>query len=550
MGRIRVTADHLRFRTAWAVLVSALLAFCSPSPVLGQTSNPATVQGFVRSADGNSVAGATVYLQRKTAMPPLTTRTTEDGAYTFSELTPGTYSLRAEMAGIGEANSDSFVVTEKENKKVDLTLAPGKAPGLQGSAAGQPEFFDEPKFTVAGVTDTANSGGHGSDTIRRTSESLAKDTVSLGAKPSAGPRPPAQAESSLREAAQREPRSFDANRRLGKFLLDAGRPGEALPFLEQASGLNPSDYDNAHTQAIAYAGAGQYQSARIQLRALLAEHNKAELHHALADADEKLSDPLDAVQEYQRAAEMDPSESNLFDWAAELLLHNAIEPAIEVFSKGNRLHPRSARMLLGLGAALYSQGSYEQAVQRLCDASDLNPDDPNPYLFLGKIQSMSLGSLQSAELVKKLNRFVALQPQNALANYYYAFCLWQQRQESRAAGNLAEIESLLQKAVRLDPKLDRAHLQLGILYAEQGDLPKAIAAYQRAAEANPELEDAHFRLARAYERTGEKLKAQQELKAYEDLSKKKTEEVEQQRRQIRQFVYQLQGQEHAAPPPR
>ena len=60
-------------------------------------------------------------------------------------------------------------------------------------------------------------------------------------------------------------------------------------------------------------------------------------------------------------AETDPSESNYFDWGTELLVHRAVEPAIEVFSKGNRLFPDSARMLVGLGVAWYSHGSYEQA---------------------------------------------------------------------------------------------------------------------------------------------------------------------------------------------
>ena len=84
-------------------------------------------------------------------------------------------------------------------------------------------------------------------------------------------------------------------------------------------------------------------------------------------------DPLQTVREYQRAAETNPSESNFFNWGAELLLHRAIEPAIEVFTRGNRLFPQSSRMLVGLGVAWYASGSNEHAAQRLCEASDLNP---------------------------------------------------------------------------------------------------------------------------------------------------------------------------------
>src|SRR5580704_12771287 len=46
------------------------------------------------------------------------------------------------------------------------------------------------------------------------------------------------------------------------------------------------------------------------------------------------NNPVEAARAYQRAAELDPSESNLFDWGTELLTHRAADQAVEVFSKG------------------------------------------------------------------------------------------------------------------------------------------------------------------------------------------------------------------------
>ena len=48
------------------------------------------------------------------------------------------------------------------------------------------------QFTVAGVTDGTNLGGHGSNTIVRTKESLAKDIASLSVlgRQAFGPSPP------------------------------------------------------------------------------------------------------------------------------------------------------------------------------------------------------------------------------------------------------------------------------------------------------------------------------------------------------------------------
>src|SRR5207249_943574 len=120
-------------------------------------------------------------------------------------------------------------------------------------------------------------------------------------------------------------------------------------------------------------------------RKMLATSEKPDFHRLLGDLDEKLDDPLGAVYEYEQAARLDPSEQNYFNWGTELLLHRAPQVAIEVFNRGVAAHPESARMLIGSGAALYANGSYDEAAKRLCAASDLNPKDPAAYTFLGKI---------------------------------------------------------------------------------------------------------------------------------------------------------------------
>ena len=344
-----------------------------------------------------------------------------------------------------------------------------------------PEFYDEPRFTVAGVTEAANPGGHGSNAVLRNTETLTRETVLLKKESPTSSQPAsfgAVTEKSLREAVEHDP-------------------------------------------------------------------GNAGLHHSLADLEEKLGNPLAAVREYQRAAELDPSEPHLFDWGADLLLHRALEPATEVFAKGNRLFPRSVRILVGLGVSWYARGSYDRAAQRLCEASDLNPDDPNPYQFLGKM--LIADAAQSEGSVERLARFARLQPENALANYYYALSRWKQRTGPEKVRDL-EVESLLQKAVRLDPKLGVAYLQLGILYSDRQDFSKAISAYQEAIAASPQLEQAHYRLAQIYMRTGEKLKAQQELQLYEQISKKTEEEAERERREVQQFVYTLRDRTSTSQP--
>lgn len=419
----------------------------------------------------------------------------------------------------------------------------------QSSSQTGPQFFDEPKFTVAGVTDTSNPAGHGTSAVWRTTETLVRETAALSKSGSSAATPPnasaSATEKSLREAVQ-ENENFEANHSLGKLLLNDGEARDAIPYLEQASRLNPGDYATAYELALAYANAGNYEQARDHARELLARRDTAELHHLLADVEEKLKHPLEAVREYQRAAELTPSESNLFDWGAELLLHHAPEPAGEVFSKGAHLFPDSTRMLIGLGTAWYSRGSYERAAQCLCEASDLHPNDADPYLFLGKMQTLGIAS--SEGIVQRLARFAQLQPENAMASYYYAVSLWKQRTEPGNSQNAKQAESLLQNAVRLDPNLGLAYLQLGVLYSERNELPMAISAYEKAAHADPDLGEAHYRLAQAYRLTGEKLKAEREIQLYEQASKATQDTAERERHDLQQFVYTLRDQPPLAQP--
>ena len=322
---------------------------------------------------------------------------------------------------------------------VAATALIGQEQSSAQSSAAPPQYFDEPKFVVAGVTDPSQRGGHGSDPVLRSAESLAKETAAL------------------RTIA----------------------PGAT----------------------------------------------------SAADAAEKQGNALEAVREYQRAAELDPSEAHLFDWGTELLTHRAVDQAVEVFAEGHRLFPRSTRTLLGLAVALYSRGSYDQAAQQFFQAADLNPSDTAPYLFLGKVSSGAIA--ESPGFDERLERFARLHPENALANYYYAASLSRTSPKARA---------LLEKAVRLDPKLGDAFLLLGSVYANEGNLPKAIAAYQSAISASPQLEEAHYRLAMAYRKTGETDKARKELELYKELSGRSERQFERERAEIQQFVFELKHQ--------
>jgi len=269
--------------------------------------------------------------------------------------------------------------------------------------------------------------------------------------------------------------------------------------------------------------------------------NLAQATAALGNTRTADADPLKAVREYQHAAETDPSESNFFNWGAELLTHRADDQAVEVFSKAHRLFPKSTRILLGLAAALYARGAYDEAARSFFEAADLDPRNPQPYLFLAKASSGPIAD--SDGYIERLKRFVEFYPGNAQANYYYAAALWKRwngtGDTAQSGKAFSKVQALLEKAVALDPHLAAASLQLGVLFAEQNNLPRAIRAYQAAIAADPAMEEAHYRLARAYRKNGQIEQSRKEIDLYQQLAKQSAEAQERERSQMRQFVFEL-----------
>jgi tetratricopeptide (TPR) repeat protein len=339
----------------------------------------------------------------------------------------------------------------------------------------------------------------------------------------------------LKEAVALEPKNYDANHNLGEIYIKLGKLPEAIPFLKQAQQIKPSAYDNGYDLALAYLLTKQIDPARQLIHALLKRQDTAELHNLLGQVEEKQGNFVVAANEFEAAAHKDPSESNLFDWASELLLHRTLEPAIEVFRKASERYPESARLAIGLGIAYYSRGIYDEAVRSLLRGADLNPSDARCYLFLSKAYDSSPS--QADEVIQRFRRFSELQPNDARAQYYYAISLWKGKRAQDPAVDFTHIEALLRKAIALDPKLPEAHFQLGNLLSDQSHYSEAIPEYLAALESNSDIPDAHYRLGQAYVRTGQKDKAQTHLALYQEQRAQHLADLDKQKAEIRQFVY-------------
>jgi len=492
-----------------------------------------TISGTVRNSAADPVKDASVVLSEHGQPRLLEAITDETGQFSFSIRQEGTYTVTVEKSGFRKCVTDPLPVSAGQQKKLELLLVATTSASFSAATTSGTtimEFDDKPNFTVAGVTDWSGAGGHGSDTSLRTSEAFARETLALKSSGPVGPPPISSSISTTPEAIETErklraalaaaPNSFEAQHQLGELYLRSGRVREAIPLLQAAYQIKSGDTGNSYELAQAYRATGEL--------------------------DEQLGNPLSAVREYERATTLDPSEQNYFAWGSELLLHRAVSPANAVFRKGSIVHPNSSRMLVGLGAALYAAGSYDDAARELCRASTLNPEDFTPYLFLGKMEVTVPTSFPCAE--ERLSAFLNIQPENALANYYFAISLARRARESKNSADSHQAQALLEKSVAIDPKLGEAYLQLGVLFSAQGDTDRAITAFTNAIAATPSLSEAHYRLSQLYKHNGEKAKADREIQLYKQVEKTEAEKIEQQRREVQQFLIVLQDQPARASP--
>jgi tetratricopeptide (TPR) repeat protein len=542
--RSRSSQSGPLFRGAFAVAVAIGVLSASGQLLCAQETASAVIEGTVRDASGVGVADAYVRLQKQGDARTLERRTNTDGAFIFPDLPLGTYLLSAAKGA--QQSSVIFVnsTVRGGRSRADVTLPKETVASNEKVSNATPstqamEFSDAPNFTVAGVTDWTAAGGHGSDASLRTSESLTRETLELKAKTGDGDTTrksdvSKETEKRLRADFEKAPKDFDANHKLGEFYLHAGNYAQAIDPLEIAYQIDEKDADNEYDLALALKGNGEAARAHLHVQKLLAIKEKAEYHRLAGELDENLGDPLRAVREFERAVREDPSEQNYFAWGSELLLHRAVWQAKDVLTAGAKAHPKSVRILTALGAALFACSLYEDAAQRLCEASDLDPAAQEPYLFIGKVELASPNPLQCVE--QKLARFVEREPENALAHYYYATTFWKQHGHATDQQTLDRVRSMLTKAVTIDPKCSSAYLQLGVLEASQSAFDKSIGYYVKAIEADPQMGEAHYRLGVAYDRIGEKTKAAQEFKAHDEIEKQQAAIIDQQRRDVKQFL--------------
>ena len=323
---------------------------------------------------------------------------------------------------------------------------------------------------------------------------------------------------------------------LGLIFASGGAYSIAVSHFRQTLQLEPTSYLATYNLALAYKQDGNPQAAIELLERTLEKQPSAELHNLLASLEEETGRYVEAVRHYQRAVDLEPDdEQYYFDLGAEYLMHLTLVPATEVFRVGSQRFPASPRLHVGRGLAQFALRQYTDAADAFIDALEIDPSSPDAFLAWNALPTFVVVT-DWERIQPRLQRLAERFPGNAQALFCYADALFRQGVASDRGDGLDLAQSLLEKAVHLNPKLAIAHLELGTLYAHRKESQKAVASFLTAIRLDPNSEMAHYRLGQTYRDLNQLALAEWELNLYQRLSRNHQNQMAQTRSAIRQFV--------------
>ncbi len=188
---------------------------------------------------------------------------------------------------------------------------------------------------------------------------------------------------------------------------------------------------------------------------------------------------------------------------------------LDVYHEILTLNAESAEADMLAGEALDEMKDSAGATQQFRAAVKADPRESNVHFGLGYLL---WGQLQYEEAAREFQAELANNPDHGQALAYLA-------DTDMRLSHPEAAPPLLEKAIRIDPRIELAHLDLGILYNDAGRREDALRELKIAERISPGDQNVHWRLARFYQATGKKDEAKVEFDKTRSLQKASDETV-------------------------
>src|SRR5271170_3890601 len=329
-----------------------------------------------------------------------------------------------------------------------------------------------------------------------------------------------EAEKALRRVLAHKSDNGPALEQLSQLLIDQGRSQEAIELLTGAAADtgSPDLYD---LLGDAYSEAKDYPKAEAAYRQAVAGDPDDPGHrHGLAQALMSQDKYAQALEQFNRLAELEPGTSENFLRAAQL--HRRLgqfDQAEASLSRAKQLAPGSLEILYNEALLDEDQGHYDEAVKVLTDAiagiKSQTGGDGNPsalailYEQLGhayKEQHNYPAAIQAFEELGKLNPDSEKRATMLLIETY--------RDNHEIDRAIAEAK----KALDESPDSPDMTITLAMLYGEKGDTPAATQLLQGLLKGNDSDLEIYINIAQVESRGKKYADAEQSVQKAEQLA--------------------------------
>jgi tetratricopeptide (TPR) repeat protein len=324
-----------------------------------------------------------------------------------------------------------------------------------------------------------------------------------------------EAEAAWRAVLRSNPGDAEAYAHLGLLEAEQEHYTEAVPLYRKALALAPSMPGLRLNLGLSLFKSGALKEAADTFMPLLEEQPPSSsealrLTTLIGLARYGSGDYTAAVPFLKQATAADPQNLPFrLTLAHSCLWSKQYQCVLDVYHEILTLNAESAEADMLAGEALDEMKDKAGAMQQFRAAVKADPKEPNVHFGLGYLL---WGLLQLDEAAQEFQAELDNNPDHAQALTYLADC---HMKLNKPEGSIA----LLEKAIRIDPSIVLAHLDLGILYGDAGRFDEALRELKIAVNLNPDDQNVHWRLARFYQAAGRKEEAKTEFEKTKSLQK-------------------------------
>ncbi|XP_071791309.1 protein O-mannosyl-transferase TMTC1-like isoform X1 [Asterias amurensis] len=290
------------------------------------------------------------------------------------------------------------------------------------------------------------------------------------------------AEVLLYQTIRLDPEFADAHTNLASLLEAKGQLTEAEQLYLNAITLEPSNGDYCNNYGAFLTNTGRYEDAEAQYQECLRlQPNHTITLGNLARLLRKLGQTKEAEQLLLRALSLDKQAATLESLAALYFNTDRPEKASEAYREAIQLNPHNAQTRTHYGQVLASLRHVDKAIKELQSALEVDPAFADAHRQLASVYAL------------------AGKHKEGLRHASIALQLEPGAEQSKKAGILFEIGNFLkelgrdqdaiqsyEEALKLNPDLSSAHLNLGAMFHLRGEYSGARRHYTEALRLEPD----------------------------------------------------------------